>query len=349
MKFSQFVQQLGVSPDTTSLAANSGLDPEITGAAAIAEAPPGTISFVESQRWAHAIQDTQASSLILPANPQLQATATAQGLAWIATEHPRLLFAQAIALFYTPWQPAPEIHATAVIHPATTLGAGVAVGAHATIHAGVTLGDGVCVHANVVIYPEVGVGDRTVLHANCVIHERTLIGPDCVIQSGAVIGAEGFGYVPTETGLHKMPQSGRTVLEAHVEVGCHSAIDRPAVGETRIGQGTKIDNLVQIGHGCQVGPHCALAGQVGLAGRVQLGPGVMLAGQVGIADQVQVGGGAIATAKTGISQNVAAQAIVSGGLPEMPNRQWLRIVALTRRLPDLFRTLQQFQTRRSQE
>ena len=345
MKFSQFVQQLGLSPETTSLVQYPTLNPDITGVAAIAEATPGTVSFVEGERMAPHLSQTQASGLILPAKPSFQTQATQQGLAWIVTDQPRLLFAQAIALFYAPWHPAPDIHPTAVIDPSVTLGTGIAVGAHTTIHADVTLGNEVCIHANVVIYPEVVVGDRTILHANCVLHERTTIGQDCIIHSGAVIGAEGFGFVPIAGGWQKMPQSGRTILEDNVEVGCQSAIDRPAVGETRIGQGTKIDNLVQIGHGCQVGPNCALAGQVGLAGRVQLGAGVILAGQVGVADQIQVGAGAIATAKTGISQQVAAETVVSGNIPGMPNRQWLRMVTLMRRLPELFRSLQQLQQR----
>jgi len=135
----------------------------------------------------------------------------------------------------------------------------------------------------------VHIGDRTILHANCTIHERVQIGNDCVIHSGAVIGAEGFGFVPVPEGWFKMEQSGIVVLEDGVEIGCNSTVDRPAVGETRIGSQTKIDNLVHIAHNCQIGQACALAGQVGMAGGVKLGNRVILAGQVGIANQAVSG------------------------------------------------------------
>jgi UDP-3-O-[3-hydroxymyristoyl] glucosamine N-acyltransferase len=158
-----------------------------------------------------------------------------------------------------------------VVHPSAKIGHKVAIGAHAVVEANVTLGDGVCIHPNAVIYPGVHIGDRTILHANCTIHERVQIGNDCVIHSGAVIGAEGFGFVLVPEGWFKMEQSGIVVLEDGVEIGCNSTVDRPAVGETRIGSQTKIDNLVHIAHNCQIGQACALAGQVGMAGGVKIG------------------------------------------------------------------------------
>jgi UDP-3-O-[3-hydroxymyristoyl] glucosamine N-acyltransferase len=169
------------------------------------------------------------------------------------------------------------------------------------------------------------------------------------VHSGAVIGAEGFGFVPTVTGWYKMPQSGRTVLEDEVEVGCNTAIDRPAVGETRIGQGTKIDNLVQIGHGCQIGQNCILVSQVGLAGAVQLGDRVILAGQSGVTEKLNLGDRVIVTAKSAVFQDVAAGETVSG-IPAMPNKLWLRTSLLIRRLPELFRrSSQSLGSQRSQE
>jgi UDP-3-O-[3-hydroxymyristoyl] glucosamine N-acyltransferase len=287
--------------------------------------------------------------LILPQDAALQKVADERMIAWISAAQPRLLFAQALGLFYQPWQPEPMIHATAVIHPSVTMGKNVAIGANVTVQAGATLGDGVCLHPNVVIYPEVRIGDCTVLHANCAIHERAVLGRNCVIHSGAVIGAEGFGFVPTATGWYKMPQSGRTVLEDEVEVGCNSAIDRPAVGETRIKKGTKIDNLVQIGHGCQVGQNCILVSQVGLAGAVQLGDRVILAGQSGVTEKLTLGDRVIVTAKSAVFQDVAEGETVSG-IPAMPNKLWLRTSLLIRRLPELFRrSSQNFASGNSQE
>ena len=184
------------------------------------------------------------------------------------------------------------------------------------------------------------IGDRAVLHANCIIHERSRIGKDCVIHSGAIVGGEGFGFVPTKTGWFKMEQSGRTVLEDGVEVGSNSTIDRPAVGETRVGKGTKIDNLVQIGHGCKIGENCAIAAQVGLAGGVRVGNNVILAGQVGIANQASIGDGAIATAQAGIHNDIAAGEIVSDS-PAIPYKLYLKTSAIHRRLPEFYQSLKQ--------
>jgi len=191
-----------------------------------------------------------------------------------------------------------------------------------------------------VIYPGVKIGDRTVLHANCSIHERAIIGVDCVIHCGAVIGSEGFGFVPTPTGWFKMEQSGYTILEDRVEVGCNTTIDRPAVGETRIGRDTKLDNLVHIGHGCQVGKNTAIAAQVGMAGGVKVGNNVLLAGQVGIANQAKIGDGAIATAKAGIHNDIPNGAIVTG-VPAIPHKVFLKAAAIYSRLPELYQSIRQ--------
>lgn len=345
MKFSQVVQKLrAATPHFLETSkTDAGVDPEITGVAPLDTALPRTLSFVEA-RFSKAIAQTQASALILPPEPGLQATAESRGIAWIATAQPRLLFAQAIALFYQPWQPQPAIHPTAVIDPTAAIGQQVFIGSHVTIQAGVKLGDGVCIHPNVVIYPQAQISDRTILHANCVIHERTQIGADCVIHSGAVIGAEGFGFVPTRAGWVKMQQSGYTVLEDEVEIGCNTTVDRPAVGETRIAQGTKIDNLVQIGHGCQVGRHCALAAQVGLAGGVKLGNQVILAGQVGVSNGVKVGDRVTAGAKSGVLSDVEPGAVVTG-MPAIAHRSWMRAATLYKQLPEIYQTLKRLQRR----
>ncbi len=335
MNFQDLVRRLDLSEERTSLGTSPTLNPELLGVAAIQQARTGTVSFIESSTLVHWISDTHASVLILPQKLDLTQVALERGIAWILTENPRLLFAQVLGLFYQPWQPDPAIHPTAVIDPTAQLGMGVFIGAHGAIQSGVKVGDGVCIHANAVIYPSVEIGDRSILHANCVIHERSIIGQDCTIHSGAVIGSEGFGFVPTATGLFKMPQSGRVILEDGVEVGCNTTIDRPAVGETRIGAGTKIDNLVQVGHGCQIGQNCILVSQVGLAGAVELGDRVVLAGQVGVSEKIKVGTGAIATGKAGIIQDVAAGETVSG-FPAFPHKLWLRISVLIRRLPELF-------------
>ncbi len=342
MKFNEIVEKLGDTAECNSLSVNPDLNPDITDVAPVDDASTSSLSYIEGAKFAAMVGKTAASALILPIGEALQTQAIERGIAWIAASEPRLVFAKAIALFYQPFRPAPEIHATAVIHPTAEIGKDVYIGAHVVIQAGVKIGDEVCIHPNVAIYPDVQIGDRTVLHANCTIHERSRIGGDCTIHSGAVIGAEGFGFVPTPTGWFKMEQSGCTVLEDGVEVGCNSTIDRPAVGETRVARNTKIDNLVQIGHGCQVGENCAFAAQVGLAGGVKVGNRVILAGQVGIANQAKIGDGAIASAKAGIHNDVEPGAIVSG-VPALPHKHFLKVAAVYSRLPELYQTLKQLQ------
>lgn len=341
MKFSTIADNIQIAA-ASSLADNPSCDPEIVGVAAVDQAPAGTLSYIEGDKFAAFVAKTQASALILPQNPSLQVQATERGIAWLSTRDPRLAFARAIALFYTPYQPAPGIHPSAVIDPTASIGEGASIGANVVIQAGAKLGQGVCLHPNVVLYPEVQVGDRTVLHANCVIHERTQIGSDCAIHSGAVIGAEGFGFVPTSQGWEKMEQSGIVVIEDGVRVGSNTTIDRPAVGTTRLGRDTKLDNLVHIAHGCQVGEGVAMAAQVGMAGGVTIGNRVILAGQVGIANQATIGDGAIATAKTGIHGDVAPGDIVAGS-PALPHKIFLRASAVYRRLPEMYKTLQRLQ------
>ncbi|WP_299408494.1 UDP-3-O-(3-hydroxymyristoyl)glucosamine N-acyltransferase [Acaryochloris sp. IP29b_bin.148] len=334
MKWSELVERLALTPIAIS---DPCVDPTLDGCAALNQAGPGTLSFVESAQRAGQIETTQASALVLPPDTDLQALATARGIAWFAIEHPRYGFAQALACFYQPWRLPLNCHPTARVDASAQLGTGVGVGAYAVIQAEVSIGNEVHIHPHVVIYPGATIGDRTILHANCVIHERTMIGADCVIHSGAVIGAEGFGFVPVADQAHRwhpMPQSGQAILEDQVVVGCNTTIDRPAVGETRIGAGTKIDNLVQIGHGCQIGADSLICAQVGLAGATKLGQQVILAGQVGISGQVTLGDRTTVAAQSGVHQSLAPDSKVAG-YPAMDHRLWLRAMAAIKKLPQL--------------
>lgn len=342
MKFSQIIEKLNISVINSSLTNNPHNNPDITGLAPVDEAINGQLSYIEGHKFAAMVDKTVASALILPLDEALHSRASKKEIAWIAAPEPRLMFAQAINLFYQPFHPAPGIHPSAVIDPSVKLGKDVYVGPHVVIEHNVTVGDNVCIHPNVVIYPHVFLGAHTVLHANCTIHECTQIGSNCVIHSGAAIGSEGFGFVPTPQGWFKMEQSGYVILEDGVEIGCNSTVDRPAVGTTSIGHNTKLDNLVHVAHSCRIGENCALAGQVGLAGGVKVGNRVILAGQVGVANQANIGDGVIATAQTGIPNDIASGEIVSSS-PAVSNKLYLKVSAIYKRLPEMYQTLKRLQ------
>jgi UDP-3-O-[3-hydroxymyristoyl] glucosamine N-acyltransferase len=342
--FADLVTQLELDPQHTSLAIAPERNPTVSGVAAIELATPDQLSFIDGKRYGERLQTTQARVLILPKTPSLWEQANTREIAWVSTDQPRLLFAKAIGLFYQPQRPEPGIHPTAVIHPSAKLGKAVAIAAQVVVGAEVEIGDRVALHPQVVIYAGCHLGEGTVVHSRAVIHERSHIGANCLIHSGAVIGSEGFGFVPTASGWFKMPQSGCVILEPEVEVGCNSTIDRPAVGDTRIGRGTKIDNLVQVGHGCQIGPNCVLVAQVGLAGRVQLGQNVVLAGQVGVSEGLKVGDGAVILAQSGLVEDADPGAMLCGS-PALPQRLFWRATALFRRLPEWSQTLKQLQKR----
>ena len=297
LNFCDLVQALKTWPewmDSYGMAQN----PRLGTIAPIIQAEPGSLSFLEKPQLT-LLGQTQASAVILPPEESLQALADDRGIAWIATRQPKLLFARAVPLFYQPQRPEPGIHPTAVIDATAQIAPDVTIGAYCVVGANVVLGAGVCLYPHVVIYPEVTVGAGSVIHAQAVIQERSSLGRGCVIHSGAVIGSEGFGFVPSAQGWVKLDQAGQTVLGDGVEVGCNSAIDRPAMGETHLGDNCKIDNLVQIAHNCHLGRNCLMAGQSGLAGSVTLADNVILAGQAGIANQIQVGQGAILSAQAG--------------------------------------------------
>jgi UDP-3-O-[3-hydroxymyristoyl] glucosamine N-acyltransferase len=345
MQFSEIIEQLDLTTEHHSLSISSHLNPQLSGITSIDRATSDTISYIEGDKFAAMLSTTQAGALILPKSEFLQQQATSRNIAWIATPEPRLLFAKAIALFYQPYKPKTGIHPSAVIDSNTTIGKDVYIGSNVVIEQGVKIGDRTTVYPNTVIYPGVTIGNDTIIHANCSIHERSRIGDRCVIHSGAVIGAEGFGFVPTKEGWYKMEQSGCTVLEDEVEIGCNSTVDRPSVGETRIGRNTKLDNLVQIGHGCQIGNNCVMASQVGLAGGVKVGNWVMLGGQVGVANQVEIGDRAIATGQTGITSNVKAGEMVSG-MPHMPSQLYRKLAAIHKRLPEMYQVYKNIRSKK---
>jgi UDP-3-O-[3-hydroxymyristoyl] glucosamine N-acyltransferase len=287
------------------------------------------ISFIENERYYPVLKTTQAGVVI--AKPDVSVP---RGNV-IRTPTPRLIFAQVLNLFYRARLPKPGIHPTAVLGEGVRLGERVYLGAHVVLGENTILGDDVVIFPNTTVYNYVNIGARTVIHSNCSINDYTQIGQDCFIQQGVAIGGEGFGFVPTPEGTwYKMPQTGWVVLEDGVEIGCNSTVDRAALGETRIGQGTKLDNLVQISHGCTIGPHCVVASGTGIGGGTTLEGHVTVGAQVGIREHVTIGRGVTMAARTGIHSNVAAESTIAGH-PEVPFRIWAKYSAAFKYLPEI--------------
>jgi UDP-3-O-[3-hydroxymyristoyl] glucosamine N-acyltransferase len=302
---------------------------DIHGVAGIEDAGPGELTFFTNPKYAAELRSTRASAVILGES------AEAAPCAMLRARQPYLAFARAVALFEDPWRPAPGVHHLAWVADGVLLGADVSIGPFAVIGEGARIGSRTIVHPHVTIGRQAEIGDDCIVHARVSIRERIQVGHRVIVQDGAVIGSDGFGFARRADGTHhKIPQIGAIVIEDDVEIGANTTIDRPAVGETRIGAGTKIDNLVQIAHGVTIGKNVLLAAQVGIAGSVTIEDNVTLAGQVGVAGHITLGQGVIATAQSGIPNSVDAGEFVSG-YPAIPNRDWLRSSAVFRKLPEL--------------
>jgi UDP-3-O-[3-hydroxymyristoyl] glucosamine N-acyltransferase len=313
-------------------------DLEIHSAAGLEDAAPGQLTFVANPKYTPLARTTQASAVLV--EPAFEAISAPT----LRIANPYLAFARALELLYDTPLYAPGIHPTAVISPTVVIGPNAHIGAYVVVGDHAVIGANATLLPHVVIYPHARIGDHFFAHAHAVVREACQLGDHVTLQNGVIIGADGFGFArhttpaPGTPAWHKILQTGRTVLEDHVEVQANSTIDRASIGETRIRAGAKIDNLVQVGHGASVGEDTLLCAQVGLAGSTRVGKNVILAGQVGVAGHCTIGDGAIATAQSGIPSDVPPGTTVSG-YPAIDNRKWLRSVALFNRLPDLIRDL----------
>jgi len=302
---------------------------EIRRVTGIEHAEPGDLTFVANPKYHGFLQTTRASAvLVTPGVPRPPG-----GPSLLVCDRPYLAFAQALGVLVRASSPEPGIDPSAVIAPDVQLGEQVSIGALAVVGAGARVGARTILYPGVVIGPGAQLGLDCVIHARVSIRERVQLGHRVVVQDGAVIGSDGFGFVRQPDGTHfKIPQHADVIIEDDVEIGANTTIDRPAVGETRIRAGTKIDNLVQIAHGVRVGERVLFASQVGLAGSTVVEDDVVLAGQVGVAGHLTIGKGVVATAQTGIPNSVEAGTMVSG-YPAIPNRDWLKSSAIFRNLP----------------
>lgn len=325
MKLSQIATSLGAQLE--------GSDADIVGVAGIEEAGPGQITFVANPKYAAAAKTTRASAVIVTKDFPAIAAAT------LRCDNPYLMFARAIGLFYHPPRRQPGIHSTAEIHSSAKIGQHAAIGPYVVIDEDVEIGDHAVIHPHVVIYRGAKIGKNFYAHAHAVVREYCVLRDNVVLQNGAIVGADGFGFAKNEKKQwEKIPQSGPAIVESDVEIQANACVDRASVGETRVRRGAKIDNLVQIGHGSEVGEDTMVCAQVGLAGSTVVGKDVILAGQVGVAGHCTIGDGVIATAQSGIPNDVEPGKMVSG-YPAIENRQWLRCVAVFNKLPELAKKL----------
>ncbi len=312
---------------------NGSPDTEITGLNGIEQAGPGELSFVSNPKYAPAARSTKASAVIVAENFPALSTAS------LRVEDPYLSFARALELFHQPLRYEPGVHATAVIHPTAKIGPGGHIGPYVVIDENVEIGSNAVLLAHAVIYRGVKIGDNFFAHAHAVVRENCRIGNHVLLHNGVVIGSDGFGFAKTREGRwNKIPQPAPVIIEDHVEVQANSCIDRASVGETRIGRGVKIDNLVQVGHGSRVGEDALLCSQVGLAGSTEIGKRVILTGQVGVVGHCKIGDAAIVTPQSGVAHDIAAGALVSGA-PAVDHRLWLKYSALLSKLPEMARAL----------
>jgi len=325
LKLSELSQRLGTRLDGDG-------DIDIQRVAGIEHAGPGDITFVANAKYLARLATTRASAVIVgeavPAAP----------CATLRTRSPHVAFARAAGLLSPELEPAAGIHLLASVASSAAIGERVSIAAFVSIEEDVTIGRDVVIGPHVSIGRGATIGDGCRLHARVSIRQRSVLGRRVILQDGVVIGGDGFGFAKREDGTYeKVPQHGIVVIEDDVEIGANSTVDRPAVGETRICAGAKIDNLVQVAHGVRVGRNTMLCAQVGIAGSTAIGDDVVLAGQVGVAGHLDIGDRVTATAQTGIPNSVDAGMLISG-YPAIPNRDWLKASVLFRRLPELKKT-----------
>jgi len=310
---------------------------DVTRVSGIQDAQPGDVTFLANPKYEKALASTRASAVILkddsPAAP----------CAMLRARDPYLAFARAVGLFAPPSRPAPGVHALAAIADDVHLGADVSVGPFVAIGEGARIGDRTAIYPNVTIGAGAHIGEDCTIHSNAAVRERCRLGARVVLQNGVVVGGDGYGFVRRGDGTHeKIPQAAIVVIEDDVELGANTTVDRPAVGETRIKAGTKIDNLVQIAHGVTIGRNVLMAAQVGIAGSTSIEDNVVFGGQVGVGGHLTIGRGAIAVGQSGITNSLDPGAFVAG-YPAIDSREWRKASVLFRRLPEMKRRIEQLE------
>jgi UDP-3-O-[3-hydroxymyristoyl] glucosamine N-acyltransferase len=297
----------------------------------LAESDKHSLSFLSNPKYRNQLKQTQASIVLIQesARVDLPTGATA-----IVCEQPYLYYAKVSQLF-GPTKPQAGIHSSANIDPTATIGKTVSIGVNVCIASGVTIGDHCILMANVVIGKNCIIGQHSVIYPNVTMYHGCSMGDYCIVHSGAVIGADGFGFAPSEQGWQKITQLGAVVIGNHVEIGANTCIDRGAIGDTQIGDGCKFDNQIQIAHNVKVGANTVMAACVGVAGSATIGEGCMIGGAAGILGHLSIADGVTISAMSLVTRSIAEPGMYTGVFPLMPNREWERSAVIVRQLDQL--------------
>ncbi|MHB8835061.1 MAG: UDP-3-O-(3-hydroxymyristoyl)glucosamine N-acyltransferase [Candidatus Methylomirabilia bacterium] len=310
----------------------------LSGVAGLAEAGPLEVTFVEGVRQLPAAAAGCAGALFLPAGLELP------GRNLIRVGNPRLAFAETLALFHRTQHPPAGIHPSAVVEPGAVVDPSASVAAFCFVGAGARIGARAVLHPFVHVGPETEIGAETLLYPGVIVRERVSLGARVIVHSGAVIGSDGFGYVFDGKGHRKIPQVGTVAIGDDVEIGAGTTVDRATTGTTRIGRGTKIDNLVQVAHNVTIGEHVIIVSQSGIAGSASIGDGAVLGGRVALTEHMRIGAGARIAARSSVFHDVEAGTVVAGFGPQR-HRDFMKSQAIFEQLPDLRRRLAEVEKR----
>lgn len=309
-----------------------GEDMDVTGVNTLADAAPTELSFLANPKYAPQLEATRAAAVILAADQ------APEGRPCLISANPYLDFARCVQLFAKPQGSFSGVSELAFVHDDARIDPTASVGPFVFIGPRAVVGPRTSIFSGSYVGEDCQIGEDCLIYPNCSLMAGTQLGKRVTLHAGTVLGSDGFGFAQGAAGMTKFPQIGRTVIEDDVEIGANTTIDRAALGETRIGQGTKIDNLVQLGHNVRVGRNCILVAQVGIAGSTSLGDGVILAGQVGVAGHIHLGDGCRIGAKSGVGQDIPPRQDLSG-IPVMPHGTFLRTSAIMPKLPEMKRRL----------